>query len=118
MTVLDCVEIWVSSLRSIFEFAGAAISFTRTHDGRPKHSCSLNLRRHQVEVDLVVWESGEAELIVKQNDGHVKQEHFGNLLEPAALSAVLARVLTIIRFTNPGTAPDSGRSGGAALGHE
>jgi hypothetical protein len=102
MTILDVVEVWVSSLRNVFEFAGAAISFKRTNDDRPKRSYALNLRQRLVEVDLIAWDSGEAELIVQQNDGQIEQKHFDNLGKPEALSAVFARVMTIIRVTNPG----------------
>jgi hypothetical protein len=101
MTILDCVEVWLHSLRGVFESAGTVIHFTRTNDDRPKQSCALILRQHLVEVDFIVWDSGEAELAVEQNAGVVTQEHFQGLGDPQALSAVLARLMTIIRVTNP-----------------
>jgi hypothetical protein len=101
MTILDCVEVWLHSLRGVFESAGTVVHFKRTHDDRPKQSCAINLRQHLVEVDFIVWDSGEAELAVEQNAGVVRQEHFEGLGDPQALSAVLARLMTIIRVTNP-----------------
>jgi hypothetical protein len=101
MTILDCVEVWLHSLRGVFESAGTVVHFKRTHDDRPKQSCALILRQHLVEVDFIVWDSGEAELAVEQNAGVVTQEHFQGLGDPQALSAVLARLMTIIRVTNP-----------------
>jgi hypothetical protein len=52
-------------------------------------------------VDFIVWESGEAELAVEQNAGVVTQEYFEDLGDPQALSTFLARLMTIIRVTNP-----------------
>lgn len=99
--ILDQVEGWVNSVRSILEPVGIVVKFERTHHQHPKPSCALNIRKRLVEVDLIVWESGEADLNVQQNDGRVKQEHFDGLREPEALSVVLERVMTIIRPANP-----------------
>jgi hypothetical protein len=101
MTILDCVEVWLNSLRGVLESAGTVTHFERTRDDRSKQSCALNLRQHLVEVDFIVWDSGEADLAVKQNAGVVTQEHFEGLGDPQALSAVLARLMTIIRVRNP-----------------
>ena len=101
MTILDCVEVWVNSLVGVFESAGTVIYFKRTIDDRPKQSCALHFQQHFVDVDFIVWDSGEAELAVKQKAGLATQEHFAGLADPVALSAVLARLMTIIRSTNP-----------------
>jgi hypothetical protein len=58
MTILDCVEVWLNSLRGVFESAETVIHVKRTHDDRLKQSCALNLRQHFVEVDFIVWDSG------------------------------------------------------------
>ncbi len=99
--ILDQVEVWVNSVRGILEPVGIVIQFERTHDQRLKPSCTLNIRKRLVEVDLIVWESGEADLNFQQSDGRVNQEHFDDLLDPQALSVVLERVMTIIRPANP-----------------
>ncbi len=99
MNILDCVETWLRSLQSIFESAGITVRFDRTTDQRPKGSVVLNVRRGMTEADLVVWESGEADLSTMEYDGSTKQQHFDNLLEPKDLALVLCRVATIMRVT-------------------
>jgi hypothetical protein len=99
MNILDCVETWLRSLQSIFESAGVTVHFERTTDNRPKASVVLNVRHGSSEADLVVWESGEADLSTMEDDGRTKQEHFDSLLEPKDLAMVLYRVATIMRVT-------------------
>lgn len=99
MNILDCVETWLRSLQSIFESAGAAVHFDRTSDNRPKGSVVLNLRRGSTEADLVVWESGEADLSTMDEEGNTTQEHFDNLLESKDLAMVLGRVVQTMRVT-------------------
>jgi hypothetical protein len=50
--------------------------FDRTTDDRLNPSCALNLQREKIEADLVLWESGEAELSMMAADGSVEQVHF------------------------------------------
>jgi len=99
MNVLDCVETWLRSLRGIFEAAGIEVRFQRTADQRPKASLALNLRRELIEVDLLLWDSGEADLATIGMDGEVKLEHFENLLDPNELGSVLSRVAEMMRVT-------------------
>jgi hypothetical protein len=99
MNILDCVETWLSSLRSILEAAGVAVRFERTVDQRPKASVALNLRRGTAEADLVVWESGEADFSTIDDDGATTQEHFDSLLDSVKLASVLSRVATLMRVT-------------------
>jgi hypothetical protein len=97
MTILDCVEIWLSSLRALFESVGVTVRFDRTMDDRLNPSCSLNLHRDIVEVDLIVWQSGEAELSTVEMDGSSEQMHFDDLENPAKLTAVLSRAAKILQ---------------------
>jgi succinate dehydrogenase flavin-adding protein (antitoxin of CptAB toxin-antitoxin module) len=96
MDILDCVETWLRSLQGVFESAGVAVHFERTTDKRPKSSVVFNLRRGSTEADLVVWDSGEADLSTLEEDGSAKQEHFDSLLEPKDLALVLCRVAAMI----------------------
>jgi len=98
MNILDCIEIWIFSLRSVFEGADIVVHFDRTIDQRPKAAVYFNLRRGETEADLVVWESGEGELSTIESDGTTKQEHFDNLLDIKELTAVLSRVAKIMRL--------------------
>lgn len=99
MNMLDSLEMWVRSLRNIFEAAGVEVRFDRTTDARPKHSAVLNLRRGSTEADLVVWDSGEADLSTMENDGSANQQHFENLRKPEDLALVLSKVASVMRLT-------------------
>lgn len=93
MTVLDCVEVWIRSSSVWLEEAGVVVHFDRPDADRLNPSCALNLRREDLEVDLVVWDSGEGELALVGHDGGVEQEHLEGLADVRALVAVLQRVL-------------------------
>jgi hypothetical protein len=99
MNILDIVEAWIQSLRSIFESAGVVVYFDRTRDSRPKASAVLNLRSGSIEADLVVWESGEADLSTMEHDGSTKQEHFENLQSLERLAPVLGRIAKLMKLS-------------------
>ena len=93
MNILDFVETWVISVRETLEAAGVAISFTRTTDSRPKHGCSLNLQKGIEVVDLLVWDSGEADLELGEVLGPVTQKHFNDIRDPKEFGGVLALII-------------------------
>lgn len=99
MNMLDCVETWLRSLQSIFESGGVTVHFERTVDKRPKGSVAMNLRHGSTEADLLVWESGEADLSTMEDDGSTKQEHYDSLLVPNDLALVLRRVAEMMHVT-------------------
>lgn len=99
MTILDFIEAWWISLSQLLEANGVIGRFERSPTDRPNPSCSLNLHRGNLEVDLLVWASGEAELATVAPDGSILQKHFddvrkhrvlGELLSPAAGLALSA----------------------------
>lgn len=92
---MDFIEVWWRSVRAVLESAGVATRFERSPDDRLNPSCSLNLRRDDVEADLVVWESGEAELVVVEADGSVIRRHFDDLRNRQDLDAALSRLAAI-----------------------
>jgi hypothetical protein len=96
MNILDVVEIWFQSLRGLFDSWGVQSNFTRTSDERPKHSCSLNLRIGSLEVDFLVWESGEAELAVVNPDASAPEEHFDDLNDAEKITGLLSRLVRIL----------------------
>lgn len=96
MDILNFIEAWVSSIRVFLESAGIALRFERTTDQRPKASCVVNLRRGALEADLIVWESGEADLTTMDTHGAVEQQHFENISSVTDLAALLARMLNIV----------------------
>src|SRR5215475_5798596 len=92
MSVLDFVEAWWLSVRAILEAAGVVIRFDRPPGARLNPSCSLNLRHDELEADLLVWDSGEAELVIVEAGGSVKQKHFDDIRNPQDLGEALSRL--------------------------
>jgi hypothetical protein len=99
MSILDFVETWWFSVRTILEAAGVVIRFERSTGDRLKHSCNLNLRRGDLEADLMVWESGEAEFAVVEADGSVSQKHFDDIRNRQDLGSVLSRLASMATAT-------------------
>lgn len=96
MGLLDVVEIWTLSLRAIFEAGRVEILCKRSPPERPNPSLALNLRRGAVEADLLVWESGHADLSTMGPDGAVTQEHFEDLKSVEDVAEVLAVLAAIL----------------------
>lgn len=102
MSVLDFFEAWWFSVRTLLEAAGIVIRFERSADDRLNPSCNVNLQRGKLEVDLLVWDSGEAELSVVEAGGSVNQKHFDDIRNSQDLKDVLSR-LTSIATSNQST---------------
>jgi hypothetical protein len=99
MNILDCVDAWWGSLQALLESTGVAGRFERSSASVLNPSCAINLQRGAREADLIVWESGEAELAVTDVDGSVSQEHFDDLRNPKDLATVLARMIKVTALT-------------------
>lgn len=96
MDILNFIEAWILSLRAFLESSGINVRFERTADQRPKASCVLTLRRNTSEVELIVWESGEADLTTMDAQGEVRQEHSDEISGLSSVAALLARVLSAV----------------------
>lgn len=96
MNILDFVEAWWNSVQELLEAVGVAGRFERSAASVLNPSCSINLRRDALETDLVVWESGEAELAVTSADGIVSQEHFDDLRDLRSLASILSRMVKAV----------------------
>jgi hypothetical protein len=96
MNITEIVEIWVRSLRAIFEAAGVEVVYERSPSERPNPSFAINLRRGTLEADLLVWESGHADLSTMDAGGSVTQKHFENLRDVNAVADVLAVLATVL----------------------
>ncbi len=59
-------------------------------------SCHLNLRCGDEELDLVVWDSGEAELMRGNIAGVVHQAHFDNVRTPDEIAVVLSQLIEFV----------------------
>ena len=95
MTVVDFIEVWWLSFRGLLESAGVDCRFERSSSDRLNPSCSLNLRRNAIEADLLVWESGEAELAMAEPDGSVNQQHFEDVRNTKDLGVILSRCVAL-----------------------
>jgi hypothetical protein len=98
MNILDCIEVWFNSLRAVFEASDVTSKFERTADQRINASAVFTVRRDRAEVDLIVWESGEAELTVIDSYGATRQEHFDNLTDQAKLATILSQTAEVMRL--------------------
>lgn len=96
MQVFDVFEAWLSSMRTCISESGAVADFARSPIDRPNPSCSLNIRQNEREMDLLVWESGEAEISVGSMDGAIKQIHFDNVRDKEELSALLCEMVGFV----------------------
>lgn len=101
MNILDFVEAWWRSVQALLESVGVVGRFERSAGSVLNPSCTINLRRDALEADLVVWDSGEAELAVTGVDGAVSQEHFDDLRNPHSMAAVLSRMVKAVALPQP-----------------
>ena len=102
MAVIDSIDEWLASLSASLDSADVEVRVQRSPSDRPIASRAINLRRGEREVDLVVWETGLADLIVARDvESPAFMEHHDDLLEPKRLRAVLTRMLEGIAFVEP-----------------
>jgi hypothetical protein len=95
--VFESLEVWVLSFEGWFAERGITTTYSQSAPDRPNRSCSLNLRSDDWEADLVIWESGEGELILAGPDiDPALQEHLEELTEPKVLARTLARMVGFI----------------------
>ena len=100
MTVMDFIEAWWLSVRALLESAAVIGRFERSPGNQLNPSCSLNLRRNELESDLLVWEFGEAELSAVEPDGSVRQQHFEDIRKPPDFGTVLSRLVALASYTS------------------
>lgn len=92
MHIFDILEAWWLSLSAIPDAARLSGGFERSPIDRENSSCSLNLRKEERELDLVVWKSGEAELLVRVVGGSIDQFHFDDMRNLANLATIFSRL--------------------------
>ena len=96
MNLLNVLAAWHESVEWFLGEHGISARLeVSPDDGRPKASMWLILRRGHVEGELLLWETGEAELNTVRPDGGVSQEHrqVNSLAElAAALDSLLKAV--------------------------
>jgi hypothetical protein len=87
VNLLNVLAAWCESVEWFLGEHGISARFEPSpEDGRPKASVWLMLRRGHVEGELLLWQTGEAELNTVRPDGAISQEHrqVNTLTEPAA----------------------------------
>lgn len=97
MNIRDFVETWWVSIKPILESAGVVGHFQRSPNYYPNPSCNLNLRRDESEIDLQVWDSGEAELIVNKPGTPSAQKHFDDIRNQKDLAEILSRLAALAK---------------------
>lgn len=96
MHIFDVLEAWLISMAMSLASSGVIAQFDRSPTDHPNPSCNLNLRRDDHEVDLLIWESGEAELAVGKVEGPVSQIHFDDVRSRADLAELLSKLVEFI----------------------
>lgn len=99
MHIFDIPNVWFCSMNAAFDVFGVIGQFDRSPTDRPNPSCSLNLKRQNYEADLLIWELGDAELMIGKVDGLVTQMHFDNLRNQTELLAVLSKLIEFAVLT-------------------
>lgn len=96
MHIFDVLEAWLASMAGSLASADVNARFIRSPTDRPNPSCSLNLCRDDYELDLVIWESGEAELTVGEVNGQFNQMHLTDTRSRVGLAELLSHLLVFI----------------------
>jgi hypothetical protein len=95
VNLIAFVELWAQSLQAWLGERDILLEFGQSPADRPKRSCWINLRRGEQESELLLWESGEAELNISPVSGGASQEHY-DLHELTDLGPVLSKLLTAL----------------------
>jgi hypothetical protein len=96
MPIFDVLEVWWLSMQLIFAAFEVNARFDRSPTDRLNPSCCLNLRRNDYEADLLVWETGAAELTIGEIDGSISQIHFDDVRQKDDLVIILSKLADFI----------------------
>ena len=102
MHIFDVLEAWLSSMEAILGSTGVVARFDRSPTDRPNPSCSLNLRRDDQEADLVIWESGEAELVMGKVEGPLNQMHLADIRSRVGLAELFSILVGFVVMSRSG----------------
>lgn len=101
MNIFDVLEAWLHSMRIYLDTSSVIAQFARSPSDRPNPSCSLNLRCDNHEADLLIWESGEAELTIGVVGGSISQIHFDDMRNRTDLTIVLSKLSEFVILSEP-----------------
>lgn len=102
MHIFDVFEAWLTSMAACLASFGVVARFDRSPTDRPNPSCGLNLRRDDQEIDVLIWESGEAEFAVGKVEGVVSQMHFDDVRNRTELAELLSKLADFIVLSRIG----------------
>lgn len=91
--VLRAAEDWFIENREALVAQGFEVHWSRTTDNRPKHSCVIGLRKGGVESEIVLWNSGEAELWRRDDTGVLLEDQKERVLSVPDFHQVLDKLL-------------------------
>jgi hypothetical protein len=92
MDIFDELEAWLSSMEAALESKGFIAKIERSEIDRPNPSINLNLRRGDYEVDILIWESGEAAWVSGETEESVTSVHFDDVRREEGLADLLSRL--------------------------
>lgn len=95
MNLLAFALLWAQSLQAWLRQQDIQLEFGESPADRPKRSCWITLRHAERESELLLWETGEAELNASLPGGDISQEHL-ELHELSDLGAALSRLLAAL----------------------
>lgn len=94
---LDSAYVWAASLQTWMRTQGIDFAYGRSEDTRPKQSCWINVRSGNREADLVLWDTGEAELALADPLPDGVHEHI-QLSGVEDLGRLLSRLINIVEL--------------------
>ena len=95
VTFLDAVMLWAQTLQNWLAKHDVQLTFGRSEGDRPKHSSWVNIRSSDREGELLVWDSGEAELNLSDGSGAVTREHH-DLRDISDLAPLLQGLIDLV----------------------
>lgn len=96
MHIFDILDAWGMSMATCLTQFDVAAKFERSSVDQTNPSFGINLRRGAREIDLLVWDSGEAELLIGAVGGAIEQTHFPDVRNRIQLAEVLAELTDFV----------------------
>jgi hypothetical protein len=92
--LLAALAAWCREQAESLQAGGVELKCGRTEGDRPKHARFVNLHRHEYAAELIVWETGEAELVAR---GTVDVDEHHEIASLDQLNELLARLVAAVQ---------------------
>lgn len=96
MHIFDVFEAWLFSMKDVLASVGVTARFQRSPADWANPSCTLNMCCGDQEIELSLWESGDAELIEGSFGGPISHVHFDDVRNRSDIGALFA---SLIKFS-------------------